>query len=135
VEEILEKSPNLLRAISPDQYKMMMITKMKQRLVGILESHPDQIDRVTVAMLLSQDFKDIVASDLHKDLNKIFTDIIKNIRYVMPHMPMSGMQGMRESNQPQQGRALEMGTGQENETRSETVEILPRTDGDSGGEN
>ncbi len=121
VEKILDQSPNLLRALAPEQYKMMKMGKIKEKLVGILKENPDQLDRVTVAMLLSQDFKDIVATDIHKDINTLFADIIKNVRYVMPTIPR-----MRETEGPLGERSLGYGKRSESEEVSGgSVEVMP----------
>ncbi|MGE0083782.1 MAG: hypothetical protein AB7S75_05115 [Desulfococcaceae bacterium] len=133
VEKVLNESTNIVRAIKPEWHKLQMATAAKQALIGILKDNPKHVDKIMLAVMLDKtpdQMKGIVATDIYKEVNELFAKVLQNMRYVMPMSTMPRM--TRDSNLPSQGRALEFGTGAENETQTETVEVLPHTDRESG---
>lgn len=88
VENLLENSPNLVMAINPDLYTKQAMSMIKKKLVGIMAENPDKIDKVSLAMLLKEDFKDIVAKDIYKEFNDIFVEMLNKTRLGIPYTPM-----------------------------------------------
>jgi len=112
VEKVLKESPNLVMAIDPQLHHHQAIHHIKDHLLKILGANPSQMDRVTVAMLLSKEFKDIVAKDIYEDFNKVFIEMLNKTRLGIPYVPLrpvsggdfrgEGQGGMARSNQDNQ---------------------------------
>lgn len=105
VEEILEKNPHLVMAIDPHLHHHQEIHEIKHRLMGIIEQDPKLLENpVTAAMLLSEDFKDIVAKQIYEKINETFADILKIRHGHFPFMGgfMGGVQNVREQHVDEQ---------------------------------
>ncbi len=135
VERVLNESTSIVRAIKPEWYKLQTATDAKKALIGIFKENPKHVDKLMLAVMLDktpEQMKGILATDVYKEVNELFAKVIQNMRYVMP-MPMSGMP-RRDLDLPPQSRELEFGKGEGEEMQTGTVEVIPRADDNSGGQ-
>jgi hypothetical protein len=86
VEKILSGSPNIVMAIDPHLHDHQEIHEMKEKIIEMFGTYPEKIDPISMAMLLSKDFKNIVAADIYKD----FIDTLSKLFPKIGLMPMRG---------------------------------------------
>ncbi len=81
VTDILRKSPKAyLAALDRGLFEIQETAGFKEKLLDIAGEDRNKIDPITMAMLFNNDFKDVVGSYIHQQINDILTGFFKNIR-------------------------------------------------------
>jgi len=70
VERILEQNHNIMRFISPKTYHRRHTEELKKHLMETVKNNGKDIDPITMAMLFSEDFKNIVDANVYKKINE-----------------------------------------------------------------
>jgi hypothetical protein len=81
VTAIFKESPKTyLAAIDSELFELQETAGFKEKLLEIAGTDRTKIDPITMAMLFNNDFKDVVGSYIHKEINNILSDFFRNIR-------------------------------------------------------
>ncbi len=78
VQEILETSPDIFMNISPKLYKMKLLHQLKEDIFKSLEKDLSKVDPTTLSILLSEDHKKLVETDIYKEMMKVLSETLKN---------------------------------------------------------
>ncbi len=92
LERILEESPNIVMAVSPELHHEQEFNEIREKIISIIENNELELDGVTLSVLMERDknIKDIVASKHYKKLTDKLFDLLKIMR-PMPQFPVGGI--------------------------------------------
>ncbi|QTA92675.1 hypothetical protein [Desulfonema magnum] len=79
VWNILESSSTVLMIINPDLYQMKSLHELKRDIFKRLEKDLSKVDPITLSILLSDDHKKLVETDIYKEMMKVLSETLKNI--------------------------------------------------------
>lgn len=86
VEDLLEDSPNLLFLIAPEAVELRHVHRLKEELVGKLDTVLQNVDPITLSTLFSKEYSELIRSDIYKSIMKELADTLKNFGF--RHRPM-----------------------------------------------
>ncbi|MDM8524132.1 hypothetical protein QUF80_12250, partial [Desulfococcaceae bacterium HSG8] len=81
IERLLGNSPILMTAINPELQKMKSKQALKMQILEFIKQNKPDIDPRVLAALFSEEFKEVMRSDIYKEMNKILTELLKKTRF------------------------------------------------------
>ena len=87
VEAILKNTPNIIMAIAPELHKEQEVDEMKEKIIGIMQNHPELMNTVNNAMFMDKEVDDIVKTDLFQNFAEQFANALEYKGFLFHKQP------------------------------------------------